>query len=78
MNPPDARHFRIRLTNLNVQKIDAAEVFIDFREAENLNPKNLTDEFPSLQVPSESPPIQNQLPLLRLLRPRPPPPRQRP
>jgi hypothetical protein len=44
LNRPEAKRFRVKLTNLNIPKIDLVEVFIDLLEAENLKSKNLADE----------------------------------
>ena len=35
MNRPEAKRFRVKLTNLNIPKIDLVDVFIDLLEAEN-------------------------------------------
>jgi hypothetical protein len=48
---PEAKRFRVRLTNLNIPKIDHVEVFIDLLEAENLKSKNLTDEYSIRRAP---------------------------
>ena len=45
MSRPEAKRFRVKLTNLNVAKIDLVEVFIDLLEAGNLKSKNLADEY---------------------------------
>ena len=45
LSRPEAKRFRVKLTNLNVAKIDLVEVFIDLLEAENLKSKNLADEY---------------------------------
>jgi hypothetical protein len=34
MNRPEAKHFVVRLTNLNIPRKDLVEVFIDLLEAE--------------------------------------------
>ena len=47
LNRPEAKRFRVKLTNLNIPKIDLADAFIDLLEAENLKSKNLTDEYPA-------------------------------
>jgi hypothetical protein len=47
LNRPEAKRFRVTLTNLNVPKIDLVEVFIDLLEAENLKSKNFADEYPA-------------------------------
>jgi hypothetical protein len=44
LNRPEAKRFCVKLTNLNIPKIDLVEVFIDLLEAENLKAKNLADE----------------------------------
>jgi hypothetical protein len=36
---PEAKRFRVKLTNLNIPKMDLVEVFIDLLEAENLKSK---------------------------------------
>ncbi|MGC2545856.1 MAG: hypothetical protein WA426_08430, partial [Silvibacterium sp.] len=37
LNRPEAKRFRVKLTNLNIPKIDLVEVFIDLLEADNLS-----------------------------------------
>jgi hypothetical protein len=39
LNRPEAKRFRVKLANLNIPKIDLAEVFTDLLEAENLKSK---------------------------------------
>jgi hypothetical protein len=36
LNWPEAKRFRVKLTDLNISKIDLVKVFIDLLEAENL------------------------------------------
>jgi hypothetical protein len=43
-NRPEAKGFRVKLANLNIPKIDLAELFVDLLETENLKSKNLADE----------------------------------
>ena len=43
-NRPEAKGFRVKLANLNIPKIDLAELFVDLLEAENLKSKNPADE----------------------------------
>ena len=45
LSRPEAKRLRVKLTNLNIPKIDLVEVFIDLLEAENLKSKNLADEY---------------------------------
>ena len=47
LNRPEAKRFRVKLTNLNIPKIDLVEVFVDLLKAENLKSKNLADEYPA-------------------------------
>ena len=48
----EAKLFRVKLTNLNIPKIDLVEVVVDLLEAENLKSKNLADEYPAF-VPAD-------------------------
>ena len=48
LNRSEAKRFRVKLTNLNISKIDLVETFTDLLEAENLEAKNLADEYPAL------------------------------
>jgi hypothetical protein len=43
---PEAKRVRVKLTNLNIPKVDLVEFFIDLLEAENLKSKNFADEHP--------------------------------
>jgi len=52
LSRPEAKRFRVKLTNLNIPKIDLVEVFIDLLEAENLKSNNLADEYPAF-VPAD-------------------------
>jgi 3-dehydroquinate dehydratase len=53
LNRPEAERFRVKLTNLNIPKIDLVEVFIDLLEAENLKSKtSLTNTRPLCQLMS--------------------------
>ncbi len=45
LNPPEVKRFRVKLTNLNISKIDLVEVFIDLLEAENPRSKNLAEQY---------------------------------
>jgi hypothetical protein len=45
LDRPEATRFRVKLTYLNIPKIDLVEVLIDLLEAENLKSKNLADEY---------------------------------
>ena len=45
LSRPEAKRFRVKLTNLNIAKIDLVEVLIDLLEAQNLKSKNLADEY---------------------------------
>jgi hypothetical protein len=45
LSQPEAKCFRVKLTNLNIPKIDLIEVLIDLLETENLKSKNLADEY---------------------------------
>lgn len=44
LNPPEAKRFHAKLTNLNIPEIDLAKVFINLLEAENLKSEHLADE----------------------------------
>jgi hypothetical protein len=52
LNRPEAKRFRVKLTELNIPKIDFVKVFLDLLEAENLKSKNLADEYPTF-VPAD-------------------------
>jgi 3-dehydroquinate dehydratase len=54
LNRPEAKRFRVKLTNLNIPKIDLVEVLIDLLEAQNLKSKNLADEYTAF-MPALSP-----------------------
>jgi hypothetical protein len=47
LSRPEAKRFRVKLTSLNIPKVDLVEVFIDLLEDENLKSKNLADEYPA-------------------------------
>jgi len=55
-NRPEAKGFRVKLANLNIPKIDLAELFVDLLETENLKSKNLADEH-SAFVPADVAPV---------------------
>jgi hypothetical protein len=44
LNRQEAKHFLVKLTNLNIPRNDLVEVFIDLLEAERLRPKNFDDD----------------------------------
>jgi hypothetical protein len=44
LNRPEAKRFRVKLTNFNIAKIDLVEVFIDLLEAKSFKSKDLADE----------------------------------
>ena len=45
LNGPEAKLFRVKLTNLNIPKMDLVEIFMDLLQAENLKSKDLADEY---------------------------------
>jgi hypothetical protein len=45
LNRPEAKRLRVKLTNLNIPKINLVEVFIDLLQAKNFKSKNLADEY---------------------------------
>ncbi len=45
LNRPEAKGFRIKLTNLNIPKIDLVKVLLDLLETESLKSKDLADEY---------------------------------
>jgi hypothetical protein len=48
LNRPEAKRFGVKLTNLNIPKMNLVDIVIDLLEAENLKSKNLTDEYATL------------------------------
>ena len=44
LNRPEAKRFRVKLTNFDIAKIDLVEVFIDLLEAKSFKSKDLADE----------------------------------
>jgi hypothetical protein len=47
LSRPEAKRVRVKLTNLNIPKIDLVEVVVDLLEAENLKSKDLANEYPA-------------------------------
>jgi hypothetical protein len=45
LNRPEAKRLRVKLTNLNIPKIDLVEAFIDLLEAQNFKSEYLADEY---------------------------------
>jgi hypothetical protein len=45
LNRPETKRFPVKLTNLNIPKIDPIEVLVDLLEAENLKSKDLADKY---------------------------------
>lgn len=48
LNRPEAKRLRVKLTNLNLPKMNLVDIVIDLFEAENLKSKNLADEYTTL------------------------------
>jgi hypothetical protein len=44
LNRPEAKRFRVKLTNPNIPEIDLVKIFIGLLEVENLKSKNLAGQ----------------------------------
>ena len=44
LNRPEAKRFRVKLTNFDIAKVDLVEVFIDLIETKSFKSKDLADE----------------------------------
>ena len=47
LSRPEAKRFRVKLTNLDIPKIDLVETFINLLEADDLKSENFADKYPA-------------------------------
>jgi hypothetical protein len=47
LNRPEAKRFRVKLTNLDIPEIDLVETFINLLEADDLKSENFADKYPA-------------------------------
>jgi hypothetical protein len=50
LNRTKAKRFRVKLTNLNIAKIDLVKVLIDLLEAKRFESKDLADEYTAFML----------------------------
>jgi hypothetical protein len=68
LHRPEAKRFRVKLTNLNIPKTDLVDIFIGLLEAEKLKSKNLAHEYPALVPAYVAAVVHSMSPLLFTLR----------
>jgi hypothetical protein len=47
LNRPEAKRFRVKLTDFNIAEIDLVETFINLLEADDLKSENFADKYPA-------------------------------